>query len=140
MNSLDAELDRRHPVGNPQRSTPDPLTVQRAGLSSSPVWAVFLVMSALLMAVVGIIYLIACANVAGLMIARAAARQREIVIRLSLGVSRGRLFRQLLTESLLLGLLGAAAGTAIAFAASDALAALFPKSISHGFQFHNWMR
>jgi predicted permease len=81
--------------------------------------------------------LIACANVAGLLIARAAARRREIFIRLSLGVSRGRLIGQLLTESLLLGLLAAAAGTAVAFVAGDALAALFPQSISHGFQFQH---
>jgi predicted permease len=135
MNALDHELGRLHP--NMQRSSPDPLIVAHPGLSGSPVWSVFLVMSALLMAVVGIIYLIACANVAGLLIARAAARRREIFIRLSLGVSRGRLIGQLLTESLLLGLLAAAAGTAVAFVAGDALAALFPQSISHGFQFQH---
>jgi predicted permease len=134
MNTLDAELARLYPL---QRSAPDRIAVQRPGLSSSPVWSVFLVISALLMAVVGIIYLIACANVAGLLIARAAARRREILIRLSLGVSRGRLVRQLLTESLLLGLLAAAAGTVLAYAAGNALAAIFPQSISHGFQFQH---
>jgi predicted permease len=134
MSIFDNELERRYPL---QRSMPDPVVVQRPGLSSSPVWSVFVVMSALLMAVVGIIYLIACADVAGLLIARAAARRREILIRLSLGASRSRLIRQLLTESLLLGLLGAAAGTAISFAAGDALAAIFPESISHGFSFQH---
>jgi len=135
MNSLTAELKRQHP--NPQPSAPDPIVVDRPGLSTSPVWQVFVVMSALLMAVVAIVYLIACANVAGLLIARAAARRREIFIRLSLGVSRGRLVRQLLTESLLLGVLGAAAGAALAFIAGDALAALFPKSIGHGLPFQH---
>jgi predicted permease len=135
MRSLVAELDRRQI--NVQRNQPDPVTVERPGLASSPIWSVFLIISALLMAVVGIIYLIACANVAGLLIARGAARRREILIRLSLGVSRSRLIRQLLTESLLLGLLGAGAGTVVSFAAGDVLAKIFPQSISHGFQFQH---
>ena len=79
-----------------------------------------------LMGMVGLVLLIACANVANLLIARGFMRQKELAVRLSLGASRGRLVRQLLVESLVLSFAGGLAGLALAVVLTQGLLALVP--------------
>jgi putative ABC transport system permease protein len=82
-----------------------------------------------LFAGVGILLMIACVNVGGLLIARAASRGKETALRQALGASRGRLLRQALVEGLLLAALGAATGIAAAYAGLKILLALAPESL-----------
>ena len=115
-----ADLKQREPAAFPERWRVGLLSFKESFPSGlrEVLWILF--------GAVGMLLLIACANVSNLLLSRAATRQREIALRASLGATRGRLMRQLLTESVVLSTLGGLIGAALAFGALRVILAMVP--------------
>jgi predicted permease len=124
LETLSASLAREYPDANAGRSVS--LVPLLAATINPNLKDRYVLAGTVLMTVAGLVLLVACATVANLLLARAVARRKEIAIRLSLGAGRGRLVRQLLTESLLLALAGGAAGLLVAVWGRDFLWSLRP--------------
>jgi predicted permease len=122
-----ARIDEQYPG----RTTT--LVVHRASFMGRPEErTVVFAIGSVVLAAVGLVLLIACANVANLLLARASARQKEIVIRLSIGGSRWQIVRQLLTESLLISFLGGTLGSLVAFWSMEGIAQFVLAHLPHG--------
>ncbi len=122
LNLLAQQLGQEYPNENEGLS----IALTQPGFVLPNIREAFVSFSAILLATVALVLMIACTNIASLMLARATKRRKEIAIRLSLGASRAQLIRQLLTESLLLSLIGGAAGLLLAIWIIDLVVAFKP--------------
>ena len=124
LNDVEAQVATEHPqTDSGNRVVLVPLREQLDGDIRKPLL--------ILMGAVGLVLLIACANTAGLALARNAERQKEIAVRLALGATRRRLLRQFVTESLLLAVIGGAGGILLALAGTHFLLGLFPNEVAN---------
>jgi putative ABC transport system permease protein len=122
MNGIRAQLRLEHPADYEAGAVS--VVSMREALTGHVRTALFVLLGA-----VGFVLLIACANVANLLLARAVARERELSLRAALGAGRGRIARQLLTESLMLSAGGAAGGLLLAMVATRGLASIAPVTL-----------
>jgi predicted permease len=130
IKAIAQRLERDYPEPNHGRSA---ILLPAAQTTINPALRrIFTAGAGLLMTVVALVLLIACANVANLLLARATARRKEIAVRLSVGASRGRLIRQLMTESLLLSVVGGALGLLLAAWGKDLILAFQPPQLFAG--------
>jgi len=128
MNALMTQLGREHPGDQGWQVLVIPLDSEIVGSSRR--------LLLVLLGAVGMVLLIACANAANLLLARASTRQREIAVRLALGAPRSRIVRQLLTESLLISFLGGSLGLALALVGIKLLVALLPAGFPRAHDIH----